>query len=387
MRGTDNVLLWAHEHDIEPGALDQIRNVSKLPPVEAVRIMPDVHHGYGATIGTVIGMRGAVAPMAVGVDIGCGVNAQQTNLKVGDLKEGSLARIRASVERLIPVGFNLHSRPVDVPRFGSPGTTTSYHALWAASKDLNAEFKDKYQLERAAVQLGSLGGGNHFIEVCSSVDGYLWLTLHSGSRNIGKEIAEYHTGVAKTLPWNRGLGDLAYLIEGRPEYHDYLQDLYWAQEYAWLNRQTMMFLFHEAVRSEFEDVVFAKPISCHHNYVSEEAGLVVTRKGAISAHTGDWGVIPGSMAVGSYIVLGLGNPDSLYSAAHGAGRKLSRGAAKRAFTVEDLIEQTKGIESRKDAGILDEIPGAYKDFGAVMAAQSNLVRQVTHLQTIMCVKG
>lgn len=253
----------------------------------------------------------------------------------------------------------------------------------------------KWRRDRAAQQMATLGGGNHFIEVCIDDTGAVWLMLHSGSRNIGKELAEHHMGVARSLPHNQGLidRDLAVFIADTPQMAAYRQDLFWAQEYAKRNRALMMALFQDVVRREFPraKVAFDEVISCHHNYVAEErydgVDLLVTRKGAIRAGAGDYGIIPGSMGTGSYIVRGLGNEASFNSASHGAGRKMSRSAAKKRFTTSDLVEQTAGVECRKDAGVVDEIPGAYKPIEKVIEQQRDLVEVVAHLKQVVCVKG
>jgi len=394
-------LMWAHEHDIEPAAAQQLRNIAALPWVEGLRVMPDVHLGKGATIGSVIAMRDAVSPNAVGVDIGCGMIGVRTSLTVEDLPD-DLGPLRHEFERSVPVGFHAHQDPVDVARL--PGIasgardgrlTTSATSFWDRFGALHPGVR---QLEeRARKQLGTLGGGNHFIELCSDESGQVWLQLHSGSRNIGKELAERHIAVAKGLDHNLDLPDrdLAVFLAGTPEMDAYLADLTWAQEYAARSRHVMMALVVDQVRRAFAKaglaVTFEEAINVHHNYVAVEridgAELIVTRKGAIRAGAGDLGLIPGSMGTGSYIVRGLGNPASFESASHGAGRRMSRNAARRRFTVEDLAEQTAGVECRKDAGVVDEIPGAYKDLDAVIRAQSDLVEVVARLTTLLCVKG
>lgn len=381
-------LMWAWEHEIEPQAVQQIRNVAALPWVHGVRVMPDVHLGSGATIGTVIAAEQAISPSAVGVDIGCGVNAVRTNLTREDV-DAHLPKLRSMIEAAVPVGFNAHDRSLnskDLPGHG-------WYQFWDTFKDLN---KGVQRVEdRAHKQMGTLGGGNHFIELCTDAEDRIWITLHSGSRNIGKELAERHIDIAKTLPQNQDLPDreLAVFLKDTPEMQAYRHDLEWAQEFAFRSRAVMMSLVRNVLRDKFgaEKVTFDEDINCHHNYVAEEeidgVSMLVTRKGAIRAGKGDLALIPGSMGTGSYIVRGLGNMDSYQSASHGAGRKMSRGAAKRAFTVDDLIEQTAGVESRKDAGVVDEIPGAYKDIHSVIEAQKDLVESVAHLQTILCVKG
>lgn len=380
-------LMWAWEHEIEPQAVQQIRRVADLPWVHGVRVMPDVHLGSGATIGTVIAAEQAISPSAVGVDIGCGVNAVKTNLKLEDVDK-DLAKLRSAIEAAVPVGFNSHDRSIgskDLPGHG-------WFAFWSDFKDLDSSVS---RLEsRAQKQMGTLGGGNHFIELCTDSEDFIWITLHSGSRNIGKELAERHIAVAKKLPQNADLPDreLSVFLKGTPEMDAYRRDLQWAQEYAMRSRSVMMSLVRNVLREKYADKVsFEDEINCHHNYVAEEeidgVEMLVTRKGAIRAGAGDLALIPGSMATGSYIVRGLGNMDSYQSASHGAGRKMSRSAAKRQFTVEDVERTMEGIESRKDAGVIDEISLAYKDIHDVVAAQTDLVDVVEHLQTVLCVKG
>lgn len=389
-------LMWAHPQDVEARALDQLRNISELPWVHGVRVMPDVHLGKGATVGSVIAMRDAVSPAAVGVDIGCGMQAVRTSLTVEDLPD-DLRSLRTAVEREIPVGFRSHKSAPDVRRLGlDHGPHGHWKAFWARFGELHTGVQDRER--KAQEQMGSLGGGNHFIELTSDEDGQVWLMLHSGSRNIGKELAERHIHAAKGLEHNLELPDrdLAVFLRGTPEMDAYLRDLAWAQEYAARNRAVMMALYQEVVSRAFAkdglEVSYGEQISAHHNYVKTETlsdgtELIVTRKGAIRAGAGELGLIPGSMGTGSYVVKGLGNEASFWSASHGAGRKMSRAKAKRMFTVEDLAVQTAGVECRKDAGVVDEIPGAYKDLGAVLAAQTDLVEVVARLTTLMCVKG
>jgi tRNA-splicing ligase RtcB len=383
------IKLWAPVEEIESVALDQLRNVAALPWVaHHVAVMPDVHFGKGATVGSVVAMRGAVAPAAVGVDIGCGMAAVRTSLRAGDLPDG-LGEIRLAVEAAIPVGFEAHARPA----WKHAGESVKREAaeLLGRFGELAREARD---LEgKAALQLGTLGGGNHFIELCLDTEGRVWLMLHSGSRNIGKTLAEVHMARARGLEHNQGLvdRDLAVFLAGTPEMLAYRRDLFWAQEYARLNRAVMLARYQGVMRRFFPQVTFDSPISCHHNYVAEEVhfgeALTVTRKGAIHAGAGELGIIPGSMGTRSYVVRGLGNPDSFSSASHGAGRRMSRGKAKKQYSVADLREQTRGVECRKDAGVLDEIPGAYKDIDRVMANQADLVEVVAELKQVMCVKG
>jgi len=388
LRGqTVDARLWTPVEEIESQALTQLRNIASLPWVAHVAVMPDVHFGKGATVGSVIAMRGAVSPAAVGVDIGCGMGAVRTSLDAAGLPE-SLRRIRSDLESAIPVGFAAHLEPVK-PR--DPRLKAEVKELLDGFAELDPAVKDLGG--RAAKQLGTLGGGNHFIELCVDTEARVWLMLHSGSRNIGKSLAEVHMGRAKKLKHNRALADpdLAVFLAGTEEMDTYRRDLDWAQRYAMLNRRLMFDLYMDVIRRHFPQVRFDEPVLCHHNYVAEEThhgeSLLVTRKGAISARAGQLGVIPGSMGTRSYIVRGLGNAESLHSASHGAGRKMSRGEAKRQFSVKDLAEQTAGVECRKDGGVLDEIPGAYKPIEQVMEHQKDLVEVVAELKQVLCVKG
>jgi tRNA-splicing ligase RtcB len=350
--------------------------------------MPDVHLGKGAAVGTVIAMRDAVAPAAVGVDIGCGMTAQRTSLTAADLPD-NLGRLRSAIEKAIPVGFNAHKTPVD------PTTMTTglgdWKAFWARFDDL-APIAGRLR-GKAEAQLGTLGGGNHFIEVCLDADDRVWLMLHSGSRGIGNELAQHHIERARALPHNQDLPDrdLAVFINGTKRMDDYRHDLYWAQDYARRNRAVMMSLLRSVIRRNVKTVTFDDEISCHHNYVAEECydgmDLLVTRKGAIRAGAGDLGIIPGSMGTRSYIVRGLGNPAAFHSASHGAGRRMSRHQARKLFSVKDLAAQTEAVECRKDSGVIDEIPAAYKDIDHVLALQDDLVEVVARLRQIVCVKG
>ncbi|KAB7837249.1 RtcB family protein [Streptomyces mobaraensis] len=385
------IRMWADPASVEDGAMQQLRNVATLPWIEGLAVMPDVHYGKGATVGSVIAMRGAVCPAAVGVDIGCGMSAVKTSLTANDLP-GDLSHLRSRIEQAIPVGFSMHDEAVDPRRLhGFP--TASWDDFWRRFDGIAEAVK--FRQDRALKQMGSLGGGNHFVEFCLDETGSVWLMLHSGSRNIGKELAEYHIGEARKLPHNQGLvdRDLAVFVADTPQMAAYRNDLFWAQEYARHNREIMMALFKDVVRKEFKKakVAFESVISCHHNYVAEETyegmDLLVTRKGAIRAGGGEYGIIPGSMGTGSYIVRGLGNAASFNSASHGAGRRMSRNQAKKRFTERDLAEQTRGVECRKDRGVVDEIPAAYKPIEQVMDQQRDLVEVVAKLKQIICVKG
>lgn len=387
------VKVWTNPSTIEPEATRQLRNIGALPWVHGVAVMPDVHYGKGATVGSVIAMRQALAPAAVGVDIGCGMSAVRTNLTDAQLPD-DLGALRSAIEAAIPVGFQAHDNPVDPHRVhGLP--TAGWDRFWSRFTSLHPGVSSLES--RAQRQLGTLGGGNHFIEVCVEQGGpdagRVWLMLHSGSRNIGKELAERHIAAARKLPHNASLPDrdLAVFLADTPEMAAYRRDLTWAQEYAARNRALMLALLCRVLRDAVPAARFDEPISCHHNYVAEETydgvPLLVTRKGAIRAGHGELGIIPGSMGTGSYVVRGLGNETAYCSASHGAGRRMSRSKARRTFGVADLAEQTAGVECRKDAGVVDEIPAAYKDLDQVIAEQADLVEVVAHLRQVVCVKG
>ncbi|MFI1017361.1 RtcB family protein [Streptomyces sp. NPDC020965] len=385
------IRMWADPASVEDQAMRQLQNVATLPWIKGLAVMPDVHFGKGATVGSVIAMQGAVCPAAVGVDIGCGMSAVKTSLTANDLP-GDLSRLRSKIEQTIPVGRGMHDEAIDPGRvYGLP--TAGWDDFWSRFDTVADAVK--FRRDRAAKQMGTLGSGNHFVEFCLDESGAVWLMLHSGSRNIGKELADHHIGEAQKLPHNQNLvdRDLAVFIAETPQMAAYRNDLFWAQEYAKNNRAIMMGLFQEVVRREFRKarVTFEPVISCHHNYVSEERydgmDLLVTRKGAIRAGSGDYGIIPGSMGTGSYIVKGLGNAASFNSASHGAGRRMSRNAAKKRFTTQDLEEQTRGVECRKDSGVVDEIPAAYKPIEQVIDQQRDLVEVVAKLKQVICVKG
>jgi tRNA-splicing ligase RtcB len=389
--GTVPIRLWADPASIEEQALRQLHNVSTIPQVAGVAVMPDVHTGIGATVGSVIAMRGAVCPAAVGVDIGCGMTAVRTSLTADGLPD-DLGALRDRIERAIPVGRAGHGTPVDPAKLGGLDTlrwTEFWREFDALAPAVHA------RRDRALSQMGSLGSGNHFIELCLDTEDRVWLMLHSGSRNVGKELADHHIGIARGLEHNQGLvdRDLAVFLEKTPEMSAYRADLFWAQEYARYNRVVMMALFRHVVARAFKSAApsFGQTISCHHNYVAEETydgeKLLVTRKGAIRAGAGEYGIIPGSMGTRSYIVKGLGNRAAFNSASHGAGRLMSRSKARKSFTTKDLERQTAGVECRKDLGVIDEIPGAYKPIEQVMAAQTDLVEIAAELRQLICVKG
>lgn len=396
LSGTDNTLMWADEAAIEHAAQEQLRNVARLPWTHGVRVMPDVHYGLGATVGSVIAMRQAVAPAAVGVDIGCGMTAVRTNLRPDQLPE-DLGWLRHRIERAVPVGFGEHP--------GEPKTLNRHRDLAKRYRTIMNGFDELHAASltkaartgkaarKASHQVGTLGGGNHFIELCGGDDGRVWVTLHSGSRGTGNQLAQVHMSAAQKLSHNQGLvdRDLAVFLAGTPQMEAYLHDLWWAQAYALLNRDVMLAAVCDVLSAAIPGIGFETPIRCHHNYVAVETydgvELIVTRKGAIRAGLDDLGIIPGSMGTGSYIVRGLGNEASYQSASHGAGRRMSRGEARRRFSAADLASQTVGIECRKDAGVVDEIPAAYKDINEVIDAQRDLIEVVARLQTLLCVKG
>lgn len=384
-KGRVPVKIWTE--DVESSALDQLANIANLPFVfKHVAVMPDVHLGKGATVGSVIATKNAISPAAVGVDLGCGMCAAKIQgVKASDID--NLDELRHSIERSIPLG------PESFQPSGIPKESKEWDG-WANWGGLTEKVKDKRR--KAETQLGTLGGGNHFVEICLDENDEVWVMLHSGSRNIGKSIAEVHIDLAKGLMKKMFIHlpdpDLAYLAMGTPEYKNYLSDLKWAQAYAFKNRQVMMSsvvkdLFHHLKRS----IVIETLVNCHHNFVEWEnhygENVLVTRKGAIRARVGDMGIIPGSMGTKSYIVEGLSNPESFNSCSHGAGRRMSRSEAKRRFTMDDLIEQTKGIECRKDSGVIDEIPGAYKDIDTVISNSSDLIKVRAVLHQILCIKG
>src|SRR5262245_30301760 len=381
------IQLWAPIEEVDTQVINQLKNVAALPWVaHHVAVMPDVHLGKGATVGSVIARRGAVAPAAVGVDIGCGMAAVKTSLTAEDLPD-DLRRVRLAIEDAIPVGRMSHEQPAW--RRAPPKLRDAGQALLDRYKETDAPVSGT----TVSCQLGTLGGGNHFIEICLDTEDTVWLMLHSGSRNVGKVLAEHHIEIARRLKHNEALEDrdLAVFLAGTKVFDAYRRDLFWAQEYARFNRQMMLHLLEAVMRTFWPRATFADPISCHHNYVAEEVHfgdeLLVTRKGAIRAGGGDLGIIPGSMGTKSYIVRGLGNPHSFESASHGAGRGMSRSEARKRFTVRDLKDQTEGVECRKDPGVIDATPKAYKNIDSVMKQQQDLVESVAELKQIVCVKG
>ena len=392
------VKAWTKGVPFEDAARQQVMNVATLPFVHKwVAIMPDVHCGKGATIGSVIPTDKAIIPAAVGVDIGCGMMAAKTSLNANDLPD-SLGHIRAAIEKAVPHGRSDNGGRNDRGAWGEIPNRVA--RAWAS---LGSEFtviSDKHpKVGRAnhMSHLGTLGTGNHFIEVCLDENDDVWFMLHSGSRGIGNRIGSYFIELAKAdmRTWHINLPDkdLAYLPEGTDHFNDYVQAVDWAQRFAMLNRQVMMAHVVEAVRKVLPIAFDAhvEAVNCHHNYVEREnhygKNVWVTRKGAVRAREGELGIIPGSMGARSYIVSGKGNAESFCSCSHGAGRVMSRAEARRRFSIDDHIAATKGVECRKDMDVIDETPAAYKDIDAVMEAQRDLVEVVHTLRQVVCVKG
>ena len=382
---------------VEESAMKQIEDLCALPFIHKhVAIMPDVHCGYGSTVGSVIPTRGAIIPAAVGVDIGCGMAAQQTSLTANDLPD-SLTALRDSIERAVPHGFiTIRGRSIKGSWEVEPQSVVSrWRGISERLDDIVAKYP-KLERKNPLKQLGTLGGGNHFIEICLDESETVWVMLHSGSRGIGNMIGTMFIQIARKDMQRHFINlpekDLAYFPEGTEHFEDYWNAMQWAQEYAMENRKAMMESVLRVMHKLLPPFSLGKmAVNCHHNYTEIEnhfgANVYVTRKGAVRARIGDLGIIPGSMGTRSYIVEGLGNPESFNSCSHGAGRTMSRTKAKAVFTVEDLAAQTEGVECRKDASVLDEIPGAYKDIDEVMANQADLVKPLHTLRQVVCVKG
>lgn len=403
VQGGVPIKMWTNGVPIEESAQRQLENTAKLPIVFShVAVMPDVHYGLGATIGSVVPTLKAIIPAAVGVDIGCGMMACKTTLVAADLPD-NLGPLRSEIEKAVPHGMS----PKQYRREGSNRDKGAWEnppaAADAAWAQLVQEFDalcvdyPRFKNSNNRRHMGTLGGGNHFVEICLDESDGVWIMLHSGSRGVGNAIGTHFIELAKkdAEQHQRNLPDqdLAYLEEGAQYFGDYVRGVGWAQKFARLNREVMMQAVIGALRK-----VISKPfethleaVNCHHNYVQKEThfgqDVYVTRKGAVSAKAGELGIIPGSMGAKSFIVRGKGNPDSFTSCSHGAGRTMSRTKAKKLFTVEDQVRATEGVECRKDADVIDEIPMAYKDIDAVMAAQSDLVEVVYTLKQIVCVKG
>jgi tRNA-splicing ligase RtcB len=390
---------WTRGVQLEDQARQQLLNVAQLPFIfKWVAAMPDVHWGVGATVGSVIPTKGAIIPAAVGVDIGCGMMAVQTNMNARDLPE-NLKGIRDAIERAVPHGRTNH---------GGPGDRGAWNDIPSRNLEIWGTLKPRYdailekhpKLDRGnhSNHLGTLGTGNHFIEVCLDESDAVWFMLHSGSRGVGNRMGGYFIELARkdmekffiTLPDR----DLAYFPEHSEHFGDYVEAVEWAQDFARLNRDLMMEQIVSAVHGSGEVPAFTaelKAINCHHNYVARERhygeNILVTRKGAVRAREGDMGIVPGSMGARSYVVRGKGNAESFESCSHGAGRAMSRTEAKRRFTLADHERMTAGVECRKDAEVIDETPAAYKSIEAVMAAQADLVEIVHTLHQVVCVKG
>jgi tRNA-splicing ligase RtcB len=385
------IKMWTKGVPVEDQAKQQLINISKMPFIfRQVVVMPDVHYGIGATVGSVIPTVGAVIPAAVGVDIGCGMVAVRTSLSAEDMPE-SLAKLRSAIEKAVPVGQGDFGD--DVPKHNEEAW---FNILGTQFEDIKAKHPGVVTRRDPSAQLGTLGGGNHFIELCLDKEGRLWVMLHSGSRGIGNRIGTYFIELARQDMRKYFVNlpdiDLAYFPDGTEHFKDYVEAVEWAQSYAMHNRQAMLKQIVDAVRGQLPPFTLTdEVINCHHNYISREhhfdQDVIITRKGAVRARRGDMGIIPGSMGTRSYIVRGKGNKESFDSCSHGAGRKMSRNSAKAKYTLDDHIKATEGVECRKDSGVLDETPAAYKPIEDVMAAQSDLVEVVHELKQILCVKG
>lgn len=390
--------MWTRGVAVEDGARQQLANTARMPFVfKHVAAMPDVHVGIGATVGSVVATKGAIIPAAVGVDIGCGMMAARTSLTAADLPD-SLEGVRKAIERAVPHGRSVGRSKRDTGSWGDPPADVA--ASWSGLSETFATLVAKHPRLRNTnnvTHLGTLGTGNHFIEVCLDEHDGVWVMLHSGSRGVGNAIGSYFIELAKNdmRKWFINLPDqnLAYFPEGTDHFDDYVEAVGWAQDFAATNRRTMMANVIAALRATiakpFEAALEA--VNCHHNYVQREQhfdqSVLVTRKGAVRAAEGVMGIIPGSMGARSYIVRGLGNKEAFDSCSHGAGRLMSRTEARKRFTVADHIAATHGVECRKDANVIDETPAAYKPIDQVMAAQSDLVEIVHTLKQVVCVKG
>ncbi len=396
---THPVKLWTDGVPFEEAARKQVENLARMPFVfKHVAIMPDVHWGMGATVGSVIATRGAVIPAAVGVDIGCGMMAQRLSLKGSDLPD-NLHALRSAIEAAVPHGRTDNGGPNDRGAWRDIPQSVADHGM----VDLEARFvgilakHPKIDHPRRWNHSGTLGTGNHFIELCVDEAQDVWIMLHSGSRGVGNKIGTYFIELAKgdMRRWFVNLPDedLAYLPEGTEHFADYCEAIAWAQEFALTNREVMMEAVHGAVARTLGRPVARteSAVQCHHNYLSREhhfgQNVLVTRKGAVSAREDQLGIIPGSMGAKSFIVRGKGNRESFMSCSHGAGRRMSRGEARKTFTLADHEAATAGVECRKDAEVIDETPAAYKSIDAVMAAQADLVDVVHTLKQVLCVKG
>ncbi len=397
VEGGRHVKMWTHGVPVDEQAKTQLANIARMPFVHShLAVMPDVHVGKGATVGSVIATQGAIIPAAVGVDIGCGMMAVQTTLKASDLPE-SLATLRARIERAVPHGAVKTRGHNDRGSWGTaPGAVLSRWAPLSARHAAIVAKQPKLSTKEPQRQLGTLGGGNHFIEVCLDTEQTVWVMLHSGSRGIGNMIGQLFIELARKDMQKHFINlpdrDLAYLVEGTDTYDDYVEAMTWAQDYAAENRRAMMESVLRVMREELKPFQMGEvAVNCHHNYCTKErhygSELLVTRKGAVSAKQGELGIIPGSMGARSFIVRGRGNVESFESCSHGAGRVMSRTQARAKFSVADHEAATAGVECRKDKDVIDETPAAYKDIDAVMAAQRDLVEIAYTLKQVLCVKG
>lgn len=392
------IKMWTRGVPVDDKAREQLRKAAQMPFVfKHVAAMPDVHVGIGATVGSVIPTKGAVIPAAVGVDIGCGMMAARTSLMASDLPD-NLEAIRTAIERAVPHGRDVGRGKRDTGSWGDP--PAAIVEAWATLVERFDRITDKYprfKNTNQLVHLGTLGTGNHFIELCLDTEQRVWVMLHSGSRGVGNAIGTFFIELAKQdmRKWFINLPDedLAYFPEGTDHFDDYVEAVEWAQDFAALNRRMMMTNVIRALRGQIAKSFDAEleAVNCHHNYVRREnhfgQNVLVTRKGAVRAAKGTMGIIPGSMGAKSFIVRGLGNAESFDSCSHGAGRVMSRTQAKKLVTLDEHIRDTQGVECRKDESVLDETPKAYKPIEAVMAAQADLVEIVHTLKQVVCVKG
>ena len=392
------IKMWTRGVPVEDEARAQLTRAAQMPFIfKHVAAMPDVHVGIGATVGSVIPTRGAVIPAAVGVDIGCGMMAARTSLMAHDLPD-TLDGIRSAIEQAVPHGRSVGRGQRDHGSWGSPppAIVDAWAVLVARFEAICAKFP-RLKNTNNLTHLGTLGTGNHFIELCLDQEARVWVMLHSGSRGVGNAIGTFFIELAKQdmRKWHINLPDqdLAYFPEGTDHFDDYVEAVDWAQDFAALNRRMMMTNVIAALRTKIAKPFEAEmeAVNCHHNYVTREnhfgENVLVTRKGAVRAAKGVLGIIPGSMGAKSFIVRGLGNPESFDSCSHGAGRVMSRTQAKKLVSLDEHIADTEGVECRKDAGVIDETPRAYKPIDAVMAAQADLVEIVHTLKQVVCVKG
>lgn len=392
------IKMWTRGVPVEDGARAQLARAAQMPFVfKHVAVMPDVHIGIGATVGSVIPTKGAVIPAAVGVDIGCGMMAARTSLVASDLPD-NLEAIRSAIEQAVPHGRSMNRNKRDTGSWGDPpAAIVEAWATLSARFDRICEKHPRLKNTNNLVHLGTLGTGNHFIELCLDEEQRVWVMLHSGSRGVGNAVGTFFIELAKQdmRKWHINLPDqdLAYFPEGTDHFDDYVEAVGWAQDFAALNRRMMMTNVIRALRTQIAKPFDAEleAVNCHHNYVQREnhfgENVLVTRKGAVRAAKGVMGIIPGSMGAKSFIVRGLGNPESFDSCSHGAGRVMSRTAAKKLVTLDEHIADTAGVECRKDISVIDETPRAYKPIEAVMAAQADLVEIVHTLKQVVCVKG